>query len=267
MSKILINLVTHSSYADVCQNFLSLLKKNWSDCPYDFIISIIGQKISFDGYICHYHGKNCKLPEAIYKEISESDYEYCISFLGDAFINSKINNEEVFKLIHVIENCNIEYCCLIPRKPFRFKKKKVGDMLRYISSYDAYNMCFVAFIASRKFILKEFCNGISDLEFEKKYLEENTDNYFFYTDRVIVTKNVFNLVPGIDAGKWNRHAIKILKNSNSDISFCDRERISFFKNIFSDIIHFSQIIVSKKQRRIIKKFLKNIFGIKFTTDF
>ena len=45
MNKVLVNLVTHSAYSDVCDNFLELFRKNWKDCPYDFVISIIGDEI------------------------------------------------------------------------------------------------------------------------------------------------------------------------------------------------------------------------------
>ena len=49
MKKVLVSLVTHSAYKDICDNFLEMFDKNWNDCNYDFCISIIGDKIIFPG--------------------------------------------------------------------------------------------------------------------------------------------------------------------------------------------------------------------------
>ena len=165
MKKILVSLVTHSTYKDVCDNFITLFDKNWNNCAYDFCISVIGEKVSFFEKNTVYYGENCTLPEAIYNTMNNSKYDYCISFLGDAFINKNINNNMVESLIKELDNNNIEYCNLVPRIAYRFHKKKATEYTRYISSNDSYNMSFVAFIASREFVLKEFCGKITDLDF------------------------------------------------------------------------------------------------------
>jgi hypothetical protein ELI_1804 len=267
MSEVLINLVTHSAYKDVCMDFLKLYRNNWKDCPFDFVISVVGEKIEFEGFHTVYHGKTCQLPEAVYNVMHNSKYEYCISFLGDAFINKKVDNNDISNLLIEIKNNGIQYCCLVPRRPFRLIGKKAGSIIRYISSFDVYNMCFVAFIASRNFIEKEFAGQISDLEFESEYLRINGDKRFYYKDRVIVTSNILNLVPGIDAGKWNRHAYKKLHNDNPDIHFNSRGVASLTTTVKNDLIHVLQLFISKKQRRIIKKVMSKIYKMKFMTDY
>ena len=267
MSKIIINLVTHSAYKDVCLDFLKLFEKNWSDCPYDFVISVVGENIDFGNYSSIYHGKKCSLPEAVYNVMTDEQYEYCISFLGDAFINEHVDNKMIEELLKKIRSENIQYCCLIPRKSFRLKNKLISQELRYISSMDSYNMSFVAFIASRDFIKNEFANGISDLDFETKYLMNNDKSNIFYKDRAIVTKNVFHLAPGINAGKWNRHVYKKLRRDNPEITFNSREVESFVSMIRKDMISVFQILLSKKQRKTIKRLLTKIFKIKFVTDY
>lgn len=167
MKKILVSLVTHSAYKDVCDNFIALFDKNWHNCAYDFCISVIGEKISFPGQNTVFHGENCTLPEALYNVVNNSEYDYCISFLGDAFINKSIDNKMVESLIKELDENNIAYCNLIPRIAYRFHKKMATKNTRYISTSDSYNMSFVAFIASREFILKEFAGKVTDLDFEK----------------------------------------------------------------------------------------------------
>lgn len=267
MSKVLVSLVTHSKYQDVCDDFLKLFEKNWSDCAFDFFISVIGENIEFEGKKTIYHGKNCTLPGAIYNIMYNSEYDYCISFLGDAFINGKIDNREIEELINCIIQKKIEYCCLIPRIPFRFKELIACDKLRYISSEDSYNISFVAFIASKKFISNEFNNEITDLDFEMKYLKNADGNYYKYTDKAIVRKNIFNIFPGIDAGEWNRHSFNKIRKANRNIVLTNRKKVSIFKTLTNDCIHILQVFVSKGQRMKVKKILGKVPGIDFVTKY
>lgn len=267
MKKILVSLVTHSAYKDVCDNFIALFDKNWHNCAYDFCISVIGEKISFLGQNTVFHGENCTLPEALYNVVNNSEYDYCISFLGDAFINKSIDNKMVESLIKELDENNIAYCNLIPRIAYRFHKKMATKNTRYISTSDSYNMSFVAFIASREFILKEFAGKVTDLDFEKKYLNRTNSKCYTYKNRVILTKNLFGLVPGICAGKWDRHALRLLQYSNPEVCFTNRKKISNLEMIKNDLIMIFQVFASQKQRVVFKKVLSKITKIKFATDF
>lgn len=267
MKKVIINLVTHSSYKDICENFVQLFDKNWACCTYDFCISVIGEETVFPKKKNIYLGKNCTLPEAIYRLMNNSEYDYCISFLGDAFISQKINNKEIEKLIKELSDNNIEYCNLIPRVPYRFHKEKLNKNLRYISTNDSYNMSFVAFIANKEFILNEFKDSITDLDFEMKYLNRGNGCKKYYKNRVILTNNIFKIVPGICAGKWDRHALKKLKKNNPEIEFSNRKLMSRSSMMKNDLILIFQIFASQKQRVILKKIISKITGIKFATDF
>ena len=54
--KYIIIVPTHSSYIDICENFISVLHKNWSPENYICILSICGphtvKKFLVDGYLC-----------------------------------------------------------------------------------------------------------------------------------------------------------------------------------------------------------------------
>ena len=265
--KVLVSLVTHSAYKDVCENFIELFDKNWEDCKYDFRVLVIGNEISFDKKKVNYYGRDCSLPEALYLAMSTSDYDYCISFLGDAFIDRKIDSIMVESLINDISEKNIEYCNFVPRIAYRFHKKLAGKNMRYISTNDSYNMSFVAFIASRRFVLKEFADRITDLDFERKYLNRINQCNQVYNDRVILTQNLFGLVPGIYAGKWDRHSLKRLQKDNPEIVFTNREKISNHVMIRNDFIKIFQIFASRKQRIILKKILSRLTGAEFATEF
>ncbi len=267
MKKVLVSLVTHSAYKDICDNFLEMFDKNWNDCNYDFCISIIGDKIIFPGRKIVYHGNKCTLPQALYNVVNDFEYDYCISFLGDAFINKKIDNKMVNHLIKDMESNNIDYCNLVPRIAYRLHKKKVNKNMRYISTNDSYNMSFVAFIASRRFVCKEFGMQYTDLDFEEKYLNRGDSKGYWYKNRVILTKNLFGLCPGITAGKWDRHVLKKLKNENPEIQFSKREMLSYSEMLKNDMIVVFQIFASQRQRIIMKKVISKITGIKFVTEY
>ena len=249
MKKVLVSLVTHSAYKDICDNFLEMFDKNWNDCNYDFCISIIGDKIIFPGRKIVYHGNKCTLPQALYNVVNDFEYDYCISFLGDAFINKKIDNKMVNHLIKDMESNNIDYCNLVPRIAYRLHKKKVNKNKRYISTNDSYNMSF------------------TDLDFEEKYLNRGDSKGYWYKNRVILTKNLFGLCPGITAGKWDRHVLKKLKNENPEIQFSKREMLSYSEMLKNDMIVVFQIFASQRQRIIMKKVISKITGIKFVTEY
>lgn len=267
MKKVLISLVTHSAYKDICENFIELFDKNWKGCKYDFQVLVIGNEISFDTKKVTYFGEECSLPEALYIAMSTSDYDYCISFLGDAFINKKIDNIMVESLIKEVSEKKIDYCNLIPRIAYRFHKKTAGENMRYISSDDSYNMSFVAFIASRRFILKEFAGKITDLDFEKKYLNRVNKCCRIYKNRVILTKNLFGLVPGVYAGKWDRHSLRKLQKDNPEIVFAHREKTPLGVMMKNDFIQIFQIFASQRQRIFLKRILSKLMGTKFATEF
>ncbi|BAK48511.1 hypothetical protein CXIVA_25430 [Clostridium sp. SY8519] len=267
MNKIVIVLVTHSSYKDVCNNFIELYKKNWPDCPYSFMALTIGDTTQFENISTINYGTNCTLPGALYRVMASGEYDYCISFLGDAFINGRIKNNDVCSLINKLYKESIDYCCLIPRYPFRFKEKKINEYLRYVSSVDAYNISFVAFIASKKFVREEFKNNITDLEFEQKYLKRCISDSVIYCDKAILRKNIFNICPGIDSGKWNRHAIRKLEKSNPEVTFTNRPIATPTEGIRSDIIQLLQLIIKRKHIVSIKQKLTKYMNFKFTTRF
>ena len=173
----------------------------------------------------------------------------------------------VESLINEMEEKNIDYCNLVPRIAYRFRKRVVDKNMRYISSNDSYNMSFVAFVASRRFILKEFAGKITDLEFEEKYLSCSDKKFCIYKNRVILTKNLFGLIPGIYAGKWDRHAYRKLQKDNPEILFTQREVISVSVMIRNDFIQVFQIFASKRQRIILKKIISKLTGRKFATEF
>lgn len=228
--RILIIIPTHSKYRDVVNNFLSLLKKNWSECPYRIVVSICGENFDIQGFDKVYNGSNSNLIDCItnVKNLYSCDFYMC--FLGDAFINKKVNQNIVNKIINDMHYNNIDYCSLINVKNYK-KVKKLNTILRYIHSQDRYSHNFISFIVTEQYIDNVLSKMTSDLEFEMKYL--SIKNSFYYQNHIIVTKNIFNIMPGIKKGRWNKFVLRKLKKNNPEINFAKLPVETYFESLYS----------------------------------
>lgn len=256
---------THSNYVDVCNLFLYLLKKNWNTCDYEIIISITGENIEFNGYTTLYNGENATLPTCILNATERYESDYYLCFLGDVFINDRFDEDIFNKIIHSIRVNNFEYCSLYPMKIYK-RERSFNHYCRYINTSDRYNINFVCFYASRKFIKNNFSKDISDLDFELKYLQEGNNRPNVYFDnKIIVKNNYFNFVLGIDKGKWNRKAYKKIKAKNPEVVLDFRKLTSRTENcVYFFVSHFINHIPSFL-RISLKKIIQKVFGYEFTT--
>lgn len=263
MKDFLMILPTHSSYLGVVNNFLELLKKNWPECPFEIIVSIAGKDSELKGTKCIYNGKEATLIDCLVNVAKKTKRKYYISFLGDAFINSKIDSSLINDILREIEDSNAAYCSLQCVKNYK-RKKACGKFLRYINNLDRYSHNFTAFVASRDFLLNEMSKFESDLEFEKRYLYQK-DNYYF-DNHLIVCRNYFNLLPSITKGKWDRINYKELRRDNPDIEFENRPlqswKESFLFHIRGNVVH----VLPSSVRIITKRLSEWLFRVKFGVD-
>lgn len=267
MDSIIIIIPTHSAYIDICENFLALLQKNWVECPYKVIISLTGKKIELENYEVMYNGETATLPECIYNAAKRYSAKFYMCFLGDAFINKKINFLEIKDLYSFMIQNHINYCSLTPVIPHK-KVNNVNEKFRYINIKDRYSHNFIAFMASLKFIEDEFKDKLTDLDFEIKYLNlaNNTNKSYYFTDRIIATRNIFEILPGIKKGKWDRMILKKLEKKNPEIRFSEREKMSYRKILINRCSYYLQPIFPNILRIILKKMIKKYLKVNFTTE-
>lgn len=258
-------LQSNSRYKDICNIFLALFKKYWRNCDYKMFVSIAGDETILGGVNTVYNGKNATLPTCIYNVAIKNNAQYYVCFLGDAFINGKIDEAQFKNLVQIMREKNINYCSLTPLKPHR-KQKSFNDVARYIHTKDRYSHNYVAFIASKEFILEEFSQNISDFDFEMKYLKLANQKCIeeYMRDRIILKKNYFNLIHGITKGKWSRHAYYRLKKSNPEINFDIYPVESFKDTVLRDIRAVVEPVIPNGIRKGIKRILKKL-GLQFVT--
>lgn len=262
---ILIVIPTHSNYIDICIDFLKLFSKYWEDCPYKMVISICGAKTTIPGYDVICNGSNATLPQCIYNAAQQYNADYYMCFLGDAFITKMVDTNLIKKIIEDIYINNINYCSLLPMYR-KSKEKRIGKDLRYINSDDRYSHTFIAFICTSKFVLEEFNDCITDLDFENKYLNlTNLKKKEYFKDRVIVKSNYLNLYPGIKKGCWDRRVLHKLKKENPELDFSYRKKLSFKTTIINFLSFKLSAHLPNKIRIFIKKNCEKILRIKFVT--
>ena len=243
-------------------NFMEVLCRRWTECKYKIIFAVFGEKTNcqYENYIFCEKAKN--LPDCI-KEIKNMyASEFYMIFLGDAFFTKKVEDKQVRDLLSNLKKDNIQYCSLIPKKS-REKIVKSKGGYRFINYKDRYSHSFIAFIVTGKYLDSEFKNGESDDDFETKYLlnalnNENIDKY--YKNDVVLTEDLFGILPGITKGKWDRVSYWKLRRLYPDIEFAYREKITVKLQIIIQlrklIIAFLPNDIRKQMKRFLSKFVE-----------
>lgn len=266
MEKCVIILPTHSSYIDICENFLELLRKNWKECNYRIVVSICGEDKNISGVDCLYNKDTTSITNCLVNACLKYEASTYLVFLGDAFISKKVDNSKVLAFLDEFDRYKIDYCRLYSQF-VRYKKLMVGTTMRKMKCA-RYVMSFVAFAATKDFIMTEFGHGESDIDFEVKYLEiaENTKGSVFYDKRTMLSSNFLHILPGIEKGKWERLALCRLKWNNPEIVFSDREKISINWQLYLIVRKIYLKLVPAKIGIETKRIVKRMFADIFSTD-
>lgn len=161
---------------------------------------------------CKYINKEETIPGRIREIVQNEGEGYYLCFLADALICKNVKGEDVISFIDTMMSNGIRYCNLMPKT-----NKKC--LFENINKKQRYGVSFIAFLASSDFIMEEFAKGITDYDFEEKYLKiANEASNDRYPDMCILCKNLFNIEHGIVGGKWDRKTYKILMKDGVCIS-------------------------------------------------
>lgn len=255
--------MTHSSYLDVCELFIYLLRKNWPDCPYRIVCSIYGEDKKIANVECMYIGTNQIITDCIVEVAKKYESRFYMCFLGDAFISNTVTTAEVDRLINDLDRKSANYCNLTVNY---FNKRILKNTIIYNLDYrENYGHSFVSFIATKKFIMEELHN-VTDYEFEMKYQNSRSKNNDIFNDRYRVSSNIMNIFPTVEKGKWDRFALKKVRKYNPEINIGNRKVTSVIEQgymLMKIILHeFLPSTITEK----IKKFLSSI-GFSFASKY
>ncbi len=250
---------THSNYLDVCENFISVLRKSWEDCPYQIVVSICGKNCEFTMAETSYNGEKATLLDCVVDAAKAYPSEQYMIFLGDAFMCGRVDTEKVEKLLFDLRENEIAYCALRPIKTL-FRKRQVSRMFRQIHIRDRYNHSFICFAASPEFIFSEFSNPAvrTDFDFEVKYLQlvnEAKQNIYF-EKHAILTEDIFHIRPGIEKGMWDRRVLSWLQKNYPSIEYAKRKKLGKRHQIYSDILRVMLPRIPNSLRKLVKQTAK-----------
>ena len=221
---------SHGAYEDMCLNFLHLLRKNWQDCPFRIVFAIHTKPIKFEGCDTLFCEKTNNLMGCLAKTIEKYPSPYYIVFLPDALICKPIVQREVDILLHQLKQLNPAYCRIRPTR-VNTHSKKASSCLRYIHTQDRYVHSFIAFLASKQFLLSEIKSCSSDFDFEVKYLQlvNCKSASYHFSDHFVLTKDIFHILHGIIKGKWDRIVLHHLRRDSLIIK---RAKLSWLESIY-----------------------------------
>ena len=242
----------NSKYKKISDLFFQLLNKNLDNANINVYLSM---DKSFEVPVVsnfRYVNSLETLPSKIKSIVEQTNHQFYICLLGDAFICDKIDLYYLDSLLQEMSEKGIDYCNLIPKH----SKKRSKKLYSYIKKRKRYGVSFIAFIASRNFILNNFDENLTDFDFENKYLINALfcEKKETYDNMIILNSNLFNIYHGISNGKWIRKSHrKVSKNGiYIDKTYKKQNFLDELKNLLSD---FSSICMPRNVRLFFKKML------------
>lgn len=128
MNKLAIVGIFYDGYIDLWRDFIGLIKKNWSSCPYK--IYIIDGELDLmeedtkglDITVIH-AGKEAEYSRKVQVALENIEEQYLLLLLEDFYFVSEVNNLKVDSILNIIEDNNIDYYTM-PMPEFIGTKEK-----------------------------------------------------------------------------------------------------------------------------------------------
>ena len=89
---------THSAYMDICENFISVLRRSWKDCPYPVKIALCGKQTDSDIAEKIYCGEGTTLTKALVEAVKNDPNEMFLVLCTAPF------HHGTFRKIHNFHN-------------------------------------------------------------------------------------------------------------------------------------------------------------------
>lgn len=240
-------------YSDIANVFFELFDLNWPDCPYKrYIISDYDVELITDNDELYIRTPNMTLPECIKDICGLYEVDYLICMLGDALITKPVKQNLLSELLSYMVSNKMDYCNILGNLNCN---KKICRRLKFD---EPYGVEFISFIASKDYIIREFKEGVSDIDFENKYLKIGMNCNSRSETMVVANSNIMNIMHGVNKGLWIRKVYKYIKRNYPNICMEKRRRQSIRTEIYEDVSLVVGKILSIKMRSYIRRFIKVI---------
>lgn len=221
-------------FSDVWPIFFELFDKYWPQCPFKIYLGTNYLEYKNKKNISTIKiGKDISWADNTRKMLSFLEEEYVIILLDDFFLNKKIDNHKLNKIIDLAIQHKFAYIRLEPNPPgTNFKRVEKFIRIGEISRNAPYSITTQPGLWQIKILEKFLLPGYSIWDFEMKGSERyKRTNLKFYT----IDKKIISHYNGIERGKF--YASTLTKLKKEGIALHTKREIYNDKNL----IHFIKI--------------------------
>ncbi len=212
MNRLSIVGIFYDGYSDMWEDFVTLFKKKWKDCPYPLYI-INGQKDletdDAEGITVIHAGADAEYSRKVQTAINEIDSDYLLLLLEDDFFEKELESDALENILDVMDSEKISYLRMPMKEFISYRDKKIykydkNTGLRFISSNNEYTVTCMPSIWKKDFLKQ--CIGTGNYNawiFEGiySYSQYAHTTEFLYKCRVSLD-NVLHLRHGAVQGKF-----------------------------------------------------------------
>ncbi len=220
-------------YSDVWSPFFAFFKKYWNDCPFPIYLGTNTAPFNFTGVQQVFSQKKTTWSDELQVILNQIPEKYVIIILEDYFIYKPVINNDLFKIIDVMEAYNAAYTKLgaFPKKYdelWPHKPMSNEPTLGIIEKGSKYRVCLQTAIWNKD-ILLNLLNPTENpwqFELEASKRSDSLGNPFLCVTADPTKKIVHGPIPyyctALSAGKWMRGAVRLCKKENIAIDLTQR---------------------------------------------
>ena len=269
--KILIS--SFDKYSDLWPVFFQCKQKYWQDCTYTCYL--VSNTTTYNSESCESicTGTETNWCDRMEKALERIDDDYILLLLEDYLFGQRVDNEKIKKYEEFCVTNSVDYLRLIdiPHKD-RFFERKVQcnspDVFEVLQD-EEYGVNLQPAIWRRTFlldVLKKVNGNRSAWEVECYFLRKTECAESVPMDGCYTTiENVLNVHNGILKGKWFPDELSYFRRNGIVIEPGTRPQLTQSEFVRYKTKLFFREMLSSRQRRIVKRFLRNI-GVKFASD-
>ncbi|AXX91784.1 hypothetical protein CPU12_11505 [Malaciobacter molluscorum LMG 25693] len=223
-------------YSDLWITFIDTFFDNWANCPFSIYILSNTKKCEDKRIKTLLSGDDVDWSSSLRKGIEQLEEKNLFFFLEDAFLCEKVDNIEFTKKYNFFIENKLNYLRLRPApKPDIKYNKDFGEL----SNKSMYRVSLYSSFWKKDVFLEILKDGESAWEFEINGTKRSSLYDKFFSTNI----EFFNIIHGVERGKWINNSLKKLKNNGYIIN---SERKLLYKNSFEEKIKVMLVLLKHK---------------------
>lgn len=255
--------VSYDGYSDMWPDFFNCKKFYWPDCPFETVLANNEMDADYYGVRVIKCGKDALWSNRTRMALEQIDTKYVCFMLEDFYIASKVDNQQIFSALSLMEKENLPYYKLDTFTDIETPLYKDFTYLKCIPANYKYGVSLLTAIWDKEFFLEKIGDG-------------NYNPWKFEVDRNIEAASASNDIVGVYderdilhichmavQGKYLPEAVKFMKRNGYE-----------FLNLNREIMHGMELIkyrlrrcyVITKRKLPFIKYLVNPFFKKYSVS-